>query len=79
MTQYLDKMNVERRNYTDLWPFLRKREWGEGKVSFVISLSQSLSCAMDDDANEIGLWLFFCIVDYTAGDVVCDIVDVDAF
>jgi len=30
--QYLEKMSVERRNYTDLWPFLRKREWGEGKV-----------------------------------------------
>ncbi|KAF9000416.1 hypothetical protein BDQ17DRAFT_1359572 [Cyathus striatus] len=31
---YLEKMNVQRRDYTELWTFLRKREWGEGKVSF---------------------------------------------
>jgi Xaa-Pro aminopeptidase len=31
---YLKDINVELRPYTDLWPFLRRREWGEGKVSF---------------------------------------------
>jgi hypothetical protein len=32
VTPYLERMNVERRNYTDLWTFLRKKEWGNGKV-----------------------------------------------
>ena len=33
---YLNDINVELRPYTDLWPFLRRREWGEGKVSTFI-------------------------------------------
>lgn len=32
MADYLASINVERRDYTELWSFLRKREWGEGKV-----------------------------------------------
>jgi Xaa-Pro aminopeptidase len=32
---YLHGIGVERRSYTDIWPFLRKREWGEGKVSSI--------------------------------------------
>ncbi|KAJ6526974.1 aminopeptidase-P [Mycena vulgaris] len=41
---YLQSLNVERRDYVDLWQFLRRREWGAGKVlitpqtSFAISL-----------------------------------------
>jgi len=31
---YLVAINVEYRNYTDLWPFLRRREWGDGKVIY---------------------------------------------
>jgi len=31
---YLKAVNVETRDYNDLWSYLRKREWGEGKVSF---------------------------------------------
>lgn len=29
---YLKAVNVEARDYNDLWSYLRKREWGEGKV-----------------------------------------------
>ncbi|KAF7303097.1 Creatinase aminopeptidase [Mycena kentingensis (nom. inval.)] len=41
---YLASLGVERREYVDLWQFLRKREWGLGKIlitpqtSFAISL-----------------------------------------
>ncbi|KAJ6493841.1 peptidase M24, structural domain-containing protein [Mycena vulgaris] len=41
---YLQSLNVERRDYVDLWQFLRQREWGVGKIlitpqtSFAISL-----------------------------------------
>ena len=31
--EYLKENGVQFRSYTDLWPFLRRREWGEGKVS----------------------------------------------
>ena len=31
-SDYLEAHNVERRDYQDLWRFLRRREWGEGKV-----------------------------------------------
>lgn len=31
VAQYLKELNVQLRPYTDLWPFLRRREWGEGK------------------------------------------------
>jgi Xaa-Pro aminopeptidase len=33
-SDYLKSLGVERREYTDLWTFLRKRDWGEGKVGF---------------------------------------------
>lgn len=32
MTEYLSSINVQRRDYNDVWPFLQKREWGQGKV-----------------------------------------------
>ena len=34
VASYLKDINVQVRPYLDLWPFLRRREWGEGKVSF---------------------------------------------
>ncbi|KXN85541.1 putative Xaa-Pro aminopeptidase P [Leucoagaricus sp. SymC.cos] len=43
VTSYLEKMNVERRNYTDLWSFLRRREWGEGKLLIPPSTSYAIS------------------------------------
>ncbi|KAF9445989.1 hypothetical protein P691DRAFT_674493 [Macrolepiota fuliginosa MF-IS2] len=43
VTRYLERMDVERRNYTDLWPFLRKREWGEGKLLLPPSTSYAIS------------------------------------
>ncbi|KAF8134371.1 hypothetical protein EV363DRAFT_1161085, partial [Boletus edulis] len=44
---YLRSLKVERREYNDIWPFLRRREWGEGKLlispesSYAISLMLS--------------------------------------
>lgn len=32
---YLKAVGVETREYNDLWSYLRKREWGEGKVCFL--------------------------------------------
>lgn len=29
---HLHSLKVERREYNDIWPFLRRREWGEGKL-----------------------------------------------
>ena len=34
---YLKSLGVERREYTDLWTFLRRREWGEGKVRVLVN------------------------------------------
>ena len=34
VSTYLKEHGVERRDYNDLWSYLRKREWGEGKVRF---------------------------------------------
>lgn len=65
---YLEKMNLERRNYTDLWPFLRKREWGEGKVRIRVVL-------MIEELMDVFLHQ---VVDPTI-DFVCHFVDVDAF
>jgi Xaa-Pro aminopeptidase len=39
--EYLSAAGVEVKDYNDLWTFLRKREWGEGKVS--TNAVQSLS------------------------------------
>ena len=33
---YLKAVGVDTREYNDLWSYLRKREWGEGKVSFLL-------------------------------------------
>jgi Xaa-Pro aminopeptidase len=30
--EYLKMHNIDVREYQDLWSFLRRREWGEGKV-----------------------------------------------
>lgn len=33
---YLRALSVDTRGYTDLWDYLRKCEWGEGKVNFLL-------------------------------------------
>ena len=38
---YLKAVGVDTREYNDLWSYLRKREWGEGKVCFRIHLLSS--------------------------------------
>ncbi|KAK0475799.1 Creatinase aminopeptidase [Armillaria novae-zelandiae] len=44
IASYLEKLKVTRRDYSEIWAFLRKREWGEGKIiispqsSYTISL-----------------------------------------
>ncbi len=40
---YLNTIDVEQRNYTDLWPFLRRRLWGEGKVLIAPQTSYAIS------------------------------------
>ncbi|KAJ3492177.1 hypothetical protein NLJ89_g11269 [Agrocybe chaxingu] len=40
---YLDTIGVQHRGYTDLWPFLRRREWGEGKVLIAPQTSYAIS------------------------------------
>jgi Xaa-Pro aminopeptidase len=40
---YLQNLSVERKEYNDLWNFLRCREWGEGKVGPFARLSFFLS------------------------------------
>ena len=32
VADYLREVGIERRDFVDIWGFLRKREWGEGKV-----------------------------------------------
>jgi len=32
---YLDELQITTRPYSDIWSFLRRREWGEGKVSTI--------------------------------------------
>lgn len=40
---YLRSLNIERREYTDLWSFLRRREWGEGKILISPETSYAIS------------------------------------
>jgi len=40
---YLDSVGVQHRGYTDLWPFLRRREWGDGKVLIAPQTSYAIS------------------------------------
>lgn len=35
---YLKAVGVDTREYNDLWSYLRKREWGDGKVRLLISV-----------------------------------------
>jgi Xaa-Pro aminopeptidase len=41
--EYLRKLGVERKEYNDLWTFLRRREWGEGKVVISPQTSYAIS------------------------------------
>jgi Xaa-Pro aminopeptidase len=36
-------MGVERKDYTELWPFLRRRPWGEGKLLISPETSYAIS------------------------------------
>ncbi|KAF9526867.1 aminopeptidase-P [Crepidotus variabilis] len=40
---YLNSIGVEHQGYTDLWPFLRKRGWGEGRVLIAPQTSYAIS------------------------------------
>lgn len=41
--EYLRKLGIERKEYNDLWTFLRRREWGEGKVLISPQTSYAIS------------------------------------
>ena len=40
---YLNGIGVEQRNYADVWPFLRRREWGDGRVLIAPQTSYAIS------------------------------------
>ncbi|KAJ2911838.1 hypothetical protein MD484_g8576, partial [Candolleomyces efflorescens] len=40
---YLHSISVERKDYTELWPFLRRRPWGEGKLLISPETSYAIS------------------------------------
>ncbi|EGO00442.1 hypothetical protein SERLA73DRAFT_89439 [Serpula lacrymans var. lacrymans S7.3] len=40
---YLNALGVERKEYNDLWTFLRRREWGEGKLLISPETSYAIS------------------------------------
>ena len=50
---YLGAVGVEIREYNDLWSYLRKREWGDGKVSLLIHVLAS--CVLS-------LWVFKVLI-----------------
>lgn len=41
--EYLSSIEVERREFNDIWTFLRRKEWGEGKVTFEGVFTQSFA------------------------------------
>ncbi|TFK53753.1 Creatinase/aminopeptidase [Heliocybe sulcata] len=43
VSRYLEGLNVEKRDYNDIWTFLRRREWGEGKVIISPQTSYAIS------------------------------------
>ncbi|KAJ7019203.1 Creatinase/aminopeptidase [Mycena alexandri] len=40
---YLQSLGVERRDYVDVWQFLRRREWGPGKLLITAQTSYAIS------------------------------------
>lgn len=40
---YLSSLKVDRKEYNELWTFLRRREWGEGKLLIAPSTSYAIS------------------------------------
>jgi Xaa-Pro aminopeptidase len=40
---YLRSLKVERREYNDIWTFLRRREWGEGRLLLCPETSDAIS------------------------------------
>ncbi|KAG6864959.1 hypothetical protein C0991_005908 [Blastosporella zonata] len=43
VTEYLKNLGVETRQYLDLWTFLRRREWGRGKIIISPQTSYAIS------------------------------------
>ncbi|CAL1705996.1 unnamed protein product [Somion occarium] len=41
--EYLSSIGVERREYNDIWTFLRRKEWGEGKIIISPQTSYAIS------------------------------------
>ena len=54
VSQYLQNLNVEIRDYNAIWSFLRTREWGDGKVRSPSCLSRLL--IIIDAAMDINRW-----------------------
>lgn len=43
VNDYLHTIGVEHRDYNDIWTFLRKKEWGEGKIIISSQTSYAIS------------------------------------
>ena len=43
VSSYLERIHVQRKDYTELWPFLRRRPWGEGKLLISPQTSYAIS------------------------------------
>ena len=43
VANYLERIQVQRKDYTELWPFLRRRPWGEGKLLISPQTSYAIS------------------------------------
>lgn len=44
VADYLRVVGIERRDFVDIWSFLRKREWGDGKVGSTMRGGDFNSC-----------------------------------
>ena len=43
MDEYLKSISVQRRDYNDVWTFLRRKDWGEGRVIITSQTSYAIS------------------------------------
>ena len=71
VASYLKEIDVQLRPYTDLWPFLRRREWGEGKVSFILAIPFWLGLNPN--------LLFYKKGSHRTSNLVCHLAHVDTF
>ena len=47
VVDYFNSIGVDQRSYTHVWPFLRRREWGDGRVLIAPQTSYAISPSSD--------------------------------